>query len=391
MAKFLAIPAMVLALAFTTSASADVNPENVGSKINAGRVHAWSVQYMDGSTTVTSSQAVATASAFDTIVALKKTYAQYVAQMKSANPKLQLFVYVKGIFTYDRSLPESAYSHDRNGNRIQGKQYATWLLDPLSPAALSAQVLVATSFLRQSGYDGVFLDTLGIAALNPEFVKSVPIDPNTGQAWTPLDWVNATGRFAGQLKAAIGKPTIVNGLRDGPNYFDAGSKNLLNSVDGGMAEAWLRGAMNPITRYPSETAWKENVDAVADAGARGSSFLAVTKVWSGGTQAQKDAWYLFTLASFLLGNDGRSSVTFSYTQGDAAVDRPWYHLALGSPSGPYAKVGGVYQRSFARGRVLVNPTQSTFAIDLGGTFHTLTGLLVTAVTLKPETATILTT
>src|SRR5262245_53414761 len=126
MKKSLAISAMVLALACTASASADVNPENVGARLNAGRVHAWSVQYMDGATTVTRSQAVATAQAFDAIVALKKTYAPYVAQMKSTNPNLRLFVYVKGIFTYDTSLKESAYSHDKNGRRIQGKQFATW-------------------------------------------------------------------------------------------------------------------------------------------------------------------------------------------------------------------------------------------------------------------------
>jgi hypothetical protein len=158
-----------------------------------------------------------------------------------------------------------------------------------------------------------------------------------------------------------------------------------------MAEGWLRGATDPITAYPSEAHWKQDVDALPDAGAQGKSFLGVTKVWTTGTQAQKRAWFVFALASFLLGNDGSSYMTFSYTPGDLTVDRAWYHLVLGNPVGSYAKVNGVYQRDFAAGRVLVNPTPSTFTIALGGTYYTLSGVAVTSVKLGPDSASILTT
>jgi hypothetical protein len=385
MRKSLAIGAMVLALAQAGGASASVGP-----KVSPGSVHAWSVEYMNGAQSISLSEAVATARAFDVIVALPKAYAPYVAQMKAANPNLQLFTYAKGMFTYDTSLPDAAYSHDKSGRRIHGLQYSTWLLNPNSSQAVNAQAKAAQRLLARSGYDGVFLDTLGPAALNPSFVSGLPVNPATGQVWTVSDWMTASASFAGRIAAAIGKPTIGNGLRDGPNYFDAGTKQLLNGLDGGMAEGWLRGATNPLTSYPSETAWKQNVDALVDAGARGKSFLAVTKVWANGTQAEKDAWFVFTLASFLLGNDGHQYMTFTYAPGDATVDRPWYHLALGAPSGPYAKLNGVYQRSFAAGRVLVNPTQSSFTIKLGATFHTLGGLPVTSVKLAPDSAVILT-
>ena len=76
---------------------------------------------------------------------------------------------------------------------------------------------------------------------------------------------------------------------------------------------------------------------------------------------------------------------------DATVVYPWSALNLGSPSGRYAKVNNVYQRSFSSGRVLVNPTPSTFTVKLGGTFHTLDGAVVTSVTLKANSAEILTT
>jgi hypothetical protein len=117
--------------------------------------------------------------------------------------------------------------------------------------------------------------------------------------------------------------------------------------------------------------------------------LQSTKVWTTATRAEKDAWYEYTLASFLLGNDGRSRFFFSYTPGDSTVDRPWNDLALGGASGPYAKTSGVYQRSFSAGRVLVNPTTASVTVALGGTFRTLEGEIVTSVTLPPNSGKIL--
>jgi hypothetical protein len=296
------------------------------------------------------------------------------------------------MFTYDTTLPEAAYAHDVNGNRIQGVQYSTWLLNPLAPEAVSAQTTAAQNALSQSGYDGVFLDTMGTAALNVgQFVKAAPVNPSTGQLWTANDYMTATANFGGQIASALGKPVIANGLRDGKTYFSsAPSSQLLNTgMNGGMAEGWIRGATAAITAYPKETVWKQNVDALADAGARGSSFMAVTKTWTTATQAQKDAWLNFTAASYLLGNDGHDYLAFTYTQGDATNDNPLWHLDLGTASGPYAKINNVYQRSFSAGRVLVNPTPNTYTIQLGTTYHTLDGTPVTSVTLTPNTASIL--
>src|SRR2546429_8259603 len=195
----------------------------VGPRTSAGRMRPWSVQYMDGPTQVTLGQAVATATDFNAIVALANVYKPYVGDMKAANPSLQLYVYAKGAFTYDGNLPEVAYSHDAYGKRIKSIEFGTYLLNPLAPDALAHQIFRAGDRLRSSGYDGVFLDTLGPAAINPGFVTSLPIDPRTGQVWTAPDWVKATAALAGGVQAALGVPVIGNGLRDGRNYFDNGT------------------------------------------------------------------------------------------------------------------------------------------------------------------------
>jgi hypothetical protein len=372
-------------------------PAVIGPGGSPGTVRPWSVQYMDGAGAVTLAQAVAAAKTFGVIVAHPKVYKPYLGAMKAANPDLQLFVYQKGIFTYDADLPEDAYSHDVDGKRVEGIRFpGTFMMNPASPHVLAYQVNRSRNLLETSGYDGVFLDTLGPGPLSLDYVSSLPVNPATNELWTPRDWVGATSKLAAGVVTAIGKPVLGNGLRDGPSYWDPNidTRRLLQTgMSGGMAEGWLRIATDPIGAYPSEAIWKQSVDAVVDAGALGASFCSVTKVWANGSQAQKDAWYKFALASFLLANDGTAYFSFSYTRGDATVDYPWNHLSLGAPTsafGAYAKVDGVYQRRFSAGRVLVNPTTGTFTVALGATYYTIDGAPVTSVTLTPESAEILT-
>jgi hypothetical protein len=379
--------ALVALLGQVTVAAAAIGPLS-----HAGATRPWSAEYMNGPAPVGLAQALADARDFNVAAAHSTAYAPYVKAMKLANPNLKLFVYMKGVLTTDTSFEEDMYAHDANGKRIQGVQYpGTWLLDPTSPRTLKRQLKRAQRLLDESGYDGVFLDTMGTAPLGSDYVTSPPVNPVTGKLWTQTDWIAATSALAGKLAAAIGEPVIGNGLRDGQAYFSPGTEQLLRTgLTGAMAEGWLRGADSPITTYPDEATWKLNVDAVVDAGAHGGSFLAVTKLWEPGTQAQKDAWYTFAVASFLLANDGQSFQSVTYLPGDASVKRPLDGLDLGTPTGAYAKVDNVYQRGFSGGRVLVNPGTTTTTVQLDHTYHALDGSAVTSVTLAPHSAAILT-
>src|SRR5262249_28279490 len=160
------------------AASAAIGP--VG---RAGVVRPYSVQYMNGSHSITQDEALATARNFDVIVAHDRVLTPYLAAMRAANPSLLVFAYQKGIFTYDSNLPEGAYSHDIDGNRVTGVRFpGTFMLNPLSPDVVSYELRKANSVIASSGYDGVFLDTLGPATLSTTYVSSLPIDPRTGVA-----------------------------------------------------------------------------------------------------------------------------------------------------------------------------------------------------------------
>jgi hypothetical protein len=90
-----------------------------------------------------------------------------------------------------------------------------------------------------------------------------------------------------------------------------------------------------------------------------------------------------------MGSDGRSYFHFTADKADFRVDRPLNRLNLGPALGPYAKIDGVYQRTFAGGRVLVNPTLTAQTVVLGGSYRTLSGTSVGSVTLAPNGAEIL--
>src|SRR5690242_380810 len=94
-----AAAAFVLVLALAGIASAQV-----GSTADAGRVRAWSPQFFNGVEKYTPDQAAQIAKRFDTVVALPTAFNDTVATMKAANSNLTLFLYMKGVFTYNTNL-----------------------------------------------------------------------------------------------------------------------------------------------------------------------------------------------------------------------------------------------------------------------------------------------
>ncbi len=146
---------------------------------------------------------------------------------------------------------------------------------------------------------------------------------------------------------------IGNGLGSGQRFFDTGSEVLLNNEDGAICEGFIRIDTAPIGLVPSETDWKMNVDMLVLAGSKGKRVITITKTWTRATPAQIDAMHEFTLASFLPGNDGRSSYSFLATPASLSITPdPWSGFPIGVPIGTYAKINGVYQRSFTTGKVL---------------------------------------
>ena len=339
--------------------------------------------------------AVKDAHDFNLIIAHPVDYQGDVAQMRAANPRLVLLAYENATFAQKAQgagLPESAFSHDKNGNRIKNPATGDLLMDPSNQAWITTRMFECKSFVASTGYDGCYLDLLGLAPLKTPFVSGVAINVATGQPWTPAQWLQATGWLAGAVRAAV-HPAVLygNGLSNGSLFWDSNTKQLVVNLDGGIAEAWIRGSHDPESAFPTAALWKQNVDMLAYVEGQGKPLLTLTKLWVKASPAQVAQWMQYTLASFLLGTQGLSEFFFSSGQ---TVSRTtpcaWCSLNLGAPLGQYGPVGAAFGRTFTNGRVFVNPTRATVKLSLGGKYYTVTRQAVSTVVLAPNSGLVLT-
>ena len=347
----------------------------------------------------TAAQAVQQAQRFSIISALPNTYAPYVAAMKVANPKLRIFVYMNGTMASTKEatagLPESWYLHDASGRRITNAWHL-FLMNPANAGWVSNRASTCTRLITQSGYDGCFLDNLGSGTWYAGTVSAAPLDPATGKKYLPGAWLARTAALAQAVHTSTGRLVFANGLVSGRAYFSpsAPSKVLSDGSDLALAETFIRTAGMGITQYRSVTAWKQDVDMLAQAAAQGKRVAVLTKVWASGTQQQIDDWHAFAAGSFLLGTNGQQVFEFSgsptadISAGSSVIAKL---TALGAATGAYSVVNGIYQRQFTGGLVIVNPTTAPLTATLSQPYtDAISGAAVTGtITIRPHTAQLL--
>jgi hypothetical protein len=335
-----------------------------------GHIPVWAADFMAGVVTVSRARAIRQARHFDMIVALKGTYAKYVDDMKAANPRLTLLVYLNGVMAQSNegsTYPDSWYATDARGHRVTSLGFGNFLMKPNNPGWVNDVADRCTSSMTESGYDGCFLDVLGTAPLNSWYVSGPPQNPATGQTWTEGAWLAATRHISEATRTAAGRaPVYGNGLADGTRYFaDVPSSELLKSLDGGMAESFVRDPTAPVEQFRHHDAWADDVRMLVDAAARDSDALSMTKVWTTATARQRTAIQRYALGTFLLGYEpGHGSFSFRDDHGLTRY-RPIWSVDLGDPIGAAHRVGGGFVRQFENGVVVVNPTAVRIDVGLG--------------------------
>jgi hypothetical protein len=352
---------------------------------------------------VTVDQAVADAQSLDLIVARKGTFTPYLAAMRAGNPGVKLLVYLNGSYAQSGqgpttgAYPATWYAKNASGQPVTSKSEGNWLMDVTNASWVQDRVQTCTSFAADSGYDGCYVDMLGGASVAAGYVSSPPVNPTTNATWTASDWMAATGKLGAAVKNGNpGRMVVGNGLQNGRQYFatTGATSVLLGGIDGGNAQGWIRGASDAITAFPSTANWKQEVNMLVDAGSKGKSVIAMTKVWGvTAGQDQIDAVHRFALASFMLGTDGNQYFDWDVNQTDGAVvaDHPYDHVNVGTPTGPYAVKNSVYVRYFTNGIAVVNASKTaTYTFNLGGTYKNLQGVSMTKITLAPDTGDVFT-
>jgi hypothetical protein len=367
---------------------------------------------------ITAAQAVADARNYDLIVALQQTFVapncqpavpsgpSCLAAMRAANPRLVVLAYLNGAYAQSGqgpstgAYPQDLYLKGPQGQYVVSNGFGNYLMNVADSRWRANRTALCAQYVAASGYDGCYLDELGLSSLNaPSYVNAAPMNPATGAPWTAFDWLTATGGVATAVKSGTGVRVTGNGLANGGQYFDLSSQPpaptsmLIGPLDGANAQGFVRNEGAAIDRYRGPAAWKQDVDMLVDAGNRGKYVMTMTKIGVSATAAQVRAWQRYALATFLLGTNGREYFFFDPDGIDGAVayDDNDLHAVVGMPSEAYQASSGAYLRHFSSGVAVVNPTAATVGpISLGGTYTDLDGQTMSSVTLPPNTGMVFT-
>src|SRR5579864_5925704 len=133
------------------------------------------------------------------------------------------------------------------------------------------------------------------APTNPGYLTALAINPRTGRPYTAHDWLADTRELAAVVKAGLSATSKVvgNGLESGTAYFSpaAPTSPLLTSLDGALAESWIRKSGQRVDKFPSLSEWRAAWDMLADAQRTSRMVLVQVKLWTGATSEQVDQWH----------------------------------------------------------------------------------------------------
>jgi hypothetical protein len=302
--------------------------------------------------------------------------------LKAFNPNLKFLVYQAIMFTKstdfswmqtvtgctpysdDAANHPSWILHDQNGNPvIAPNQTALYATDVGNPDYQRACAANAVALAKQYGFDGVFFDVVeGNLGYTLRPGVTVPEYPNN-TVWqaamtSALAYIGPAVRAQGLL--AFGNIGVTANVSQWEQW--------VGFLDGAEEEAWIDEGRGLVDWAPL---WPARFAELNWAAANGKYELLHA-------DNTGEAPNTFGLAAMLLAANGRAS--YSATSG-ATTDEYWFPeydtaLQLGAPAGPYTVLAnGVYERVFAHGIVLVNPTLTSVPIfSLGGGSYSGSGL-----------------
>jgi hypothetical protein len=311
--------------------------------------------------------------------------ASALQEIKNANPNVKILGYTDligskvGWQNWDVvNAHEDWFVHDANGNRIQNNQWKYYLMDVSSSGWRQNWVdYVNSKFSINPNYDGVFVDDVYNSLSSADFSSTIP-------SAVLSNWkTNCMGMLT------YIKPKIPTGKLLFINTNEMLTDDYLNlpAVDGSMIEGYVHADWTPATTYGDEMTW---INILARKSATNKMVWAASGTTYDATQMAKMVKYSY--ASFLLGMNGSRTYWSFNTWWSGDGSKGYYSLMdtnIGQPAGAYYSSQNVYMRDFTGGKVLFNPSTSSYAVSLGGSYKNLDGTQVTSITMNPHTGEIL--
>lgn len=313
---------------------------------------------------------------------------QRIQKLKAANPNIKVLLYVfpQISWGWEDGFREDWAVHGVDGRRVKnpGDPNNQLLMNVNNPAYRQFIIRRIVTTVNRYGFDGAFNDGIWPTV-------------NLGQGqvgWSPTpprdvidNWHAWSLQLLRELKQALGSRLLITNST--PVADDGDPKNrdddFLAVVDGTMIEGYLHAPWDPpATDNRDWWAWQQSmVKRNSDAG---KYFIGISGTNDPFTQAQARRWQLFTFGSYLLRADGKRT----YYQWQWWGYFPELDAPIGTPLGDARSSGGVWQRDFTNGKVVVNVSEISRTVDLPGPFRSSDGRVrVSRVTLGPSTAAIL--
>lgn len=231
------------------------------------------------------------------------------------------------------------------------------------------------NWIAEQRYDGMILNDVGV-----DLIRATNSPTYTGNK--PFTEQQRRDTVEGLIRAirakAPDKILIVGGYawRDGTAYAARSSEaaDLAAIGDGVHIDEFLHSPISDTTQFRDDAAWRRDIDYLSAISNDGRIVLVSTRLNPAETNIDLiRQWLRYTVTSYLLGKNGPRTYLQFDTGNLNYIGEPEFRAPLGAPEGDYVKLdNGVYQRKFARGIVLVNPTDRTIEnIELDTDYTTL--------------------
>ena len=322
-----------------------------------------------------------------------------IGKIKALNPNIIILGYrsVMSMTTYlddwlEADAHEDWFLHDVSGNRLQIAWESGWYgMDVGNPGWREHFANYVKNMLETyPDLDGIFADNAWDWEAEPYRydVWNVPEEE------LPLDiasgWHNDMLEMITLVKETIGDKLLIINTVNNADYVDA--------CDGKTFEHFVHKTTWELDYYgPPDFDPLKHVEALVEVSKRGKIFLAHSGAEIPDNPTQNDLdkankVMLYCFAAYLLGVNGEKT-TFGFnnihSKDGSRGYYPEFDISLGSPIGGYYLIGSVFARDFTDGRVLVNPTTSSYTTNLEVEYKTLDGQVVSNVTLTPHSSIIL--
>jgi hypothetical protein len=355
----------------------------------------------------------------------KDDYSAKMNQVHALNPSYKALVYRNVGSIYDYSTDEWNLANssgwllkNTSGDFCRSPTWSSdYLVDFGNPDYQAWVAQKIKSWINQYPFfDGVMCDGgFEQAEIELEWASGTkPVNPRTGNPFTDQEVVDYHAALLNKIIDVVGtsKLFLPNGIWSGNSFSDSGSgsryRDLLAKVprlNAIMSEGAWPSMYN--TGWYSEQDWLNTIKMVQwiqdnflkdHFERKFVAFAATDVVPTGATREQLIKFGYCSMMLSIKYFDGRNNLALN-----SLPDKPdWsstepllqrlHALDLGNPSSDYYNISqtSVYARDFASGKILVNPSTSSYTINLGGSYKTLDGRTVSSITMNAHTGEILT-